>query len=208
MTNIYDKKKNILGADGPRRNDLPTFQDVNVEIPNEVMQEIINVVESGTVNDLDRGIFLNQGEKFVGYLFGPEYRQIYLQEPLYDGCLETEYTEWNDRTPKLKKFMEDTFGEVCRSRISITPPGFKSEWHIDTDTSVLCRGQLIVQSDDCVLEFNRRGEESICDFKPGKIYFINVGWSHRLVNHSDKIPKISIVFGIRYKNIERYVKPL
>ena len=205
--NMYDKKKNILGKNGPRRDALPTFLDIGVEAPQEVIDEILNLVNTDSCNDLDRQVFLNQDDKFVNYL-GPKYRQIYLQEPSYDGCLEEEYLEWNDKSPKLQKFMEELFGDVCRARISITPTDFESHWHIDTDTSVLCRAQLIIQSDGCGIEFNRRNEISYCDFKPKRVYFINVGWSHRLVNFNKDIPKISIVFGIHYKNIEKYVKPI
>lgn len=203
----YDKKKNVVGSNGPRRHELPTFADIGVEVPDEVMQELLDLVNNDTRNDLDRKAFLNQNENFVGYL-GERYRQIYLQEPSSEGCGEEGYTVWNGLTPKTQKYMESIFGNICRARISITPTDFASHWHIDTDTSVLCRAQLIVQSDGCGLEFNRRNEESFCDFKPGKIYFINVGWMHRLINPHKELPKISIVFGIHYKNIEQYVKTI
>lgn len=203
----YSKKKNVVGINGPRRDELPTFSDLGVDVPQEVIQELLDLVNTNKRNDLDRKAFLNQNEEFVGYL-GERYRQIYLQEPASEGCGEEGYTEWNGLAPKTQKYMESILDGVCRARISITPVDFASHWHIDTDTSVLCRAQLIVQSDGCGLEFNRRNNKSFCDFKEGNVYFINVGWSHRLVNPSKDVPKISIVFGIKYKDIEKYVPKL
>ncbi|MFP3345810.1 hypothetical protein R0J87_25335, partial [Halomonas sp. SIMBA_159] len=76
------------------------------------------------------------------------YRQVLLQQqtPETDPDIEQNYQQWISGTEKTQQFMTETFGTVCRSRIAVTPPGQSLEWHIDTDTSVLCRIQIGLQT--------------------------------------------------------------
>lgn len=200
----YTRRRNVVGQNGPRRDELPTFKNLQLTLPRDVHWEIIREVNNNITNDLEQGLFLNQDESFV-YNLGDRYKQIYLQDPVEgsDKTLEENYTVWT-KTPYMQKFLEENFGEVCRARISVTPSDFASHWHIDTDTSVLCRVQVIIQSDGCRLEFDRRNVREDCDFISGETYFINVGWKHRLVNPSVEIPKLSVIFGIKYAQLDKF----
>ena len=71
-------------------------------------------------------------------------------------------------------------------------------WHIDQDTSVICRAQLCLNENDSVFQFNRKGKIEEFSMKPGEIWFINTGWSHRVVTNT-KLRR-SAIFGFDYKD--------
>ena len=60
---------------------------------------------------------------------------------------ETLYTEWRDDIDctEIKKYFDNLYGEgkYYRARISVMAPGHELNWHIDTDTSILCRTQTM-----------------------------------------------------------------
>ena len=62
----------------------------------------------------------------------------------------------------IKKYLEDNFGEVYRARISVMPPGHELFWHIDTDTSVLCRMQLAIRAEGSEFQFRNRKTFFFC----------------------------------------------
>ena len=66
--------------------------------------------------------------------------------------------------------LEEKFGTVYRARISVMLPGHELFWHIDTDTSVLCRMQIAVDAENSSFQFRNRIEgERHLEMKNGKL---------------------------------------
>jgi streptogramin lyase len=73
-------------------------------------------------------------------------------------------------------------------------------WHIDADTSVICRAQICLNRNDSVLEF--RDKEGVHQLKmnPGEIWFINTGWNHRVVN--GETTRRSAILGFHFDDLK------
>ena len=78
----------------------------------------------------------------------------------------------------------------------------QSTGHIDTDTSVMCRVQIGVEVGESEFQFNRRNKIESFTMEPNELWFINVGWNHRVVNHSSDKPRIVIISGVLHENLE------
>jgi oxalate decarboxylase/phosphoglucose isomerase-like protein (cupin superfamily) len=78
-------------------------------------------------------------------------------------------------------------------------------WHIDTDPSVICRAQICIKHTKSVMEFNTKGQVHTLYMKPGDIYFINTGWSHRVVNNSDT-ERVVAIFGFEFSDLQPHIK--
>ena len=160
------------GTRGPTRHKLTSFKHIT-KVPKQVMSEIERIIKLQRCTE--EGVDVNE---------------------------ETNYNDWRDDTDVsvIKKYLEDNFGEVYRARISVMPPGHELFWHIDTDTSVLCRMQLAIRAEGSEFQFRNRieGERSLV-MENGNAYFVNTGWSHRVVNKDNW--RVVLIFGIEYNNI-------
>ena len=194
------------GDRGPTRHKLTSFKHIT-KAPNKVMDEIKRIMTEIKEDDLgtDKYQISNSYDLKNSFNATGGYRQILLQRntvPDADINEETNYNDWRDDTDisVIKNWLEETFGEVYRARISVMPPGHELFWHIDTDTSVLCRMQLAVDTEGSEFQFRNRIEGyRALTMEDGHAYFVNTGWSHRVVNN-DKW-RIVLIFGIEYKNI-------
>ena len=181
------------GTRGPTRHKLTSFKHIT-KVPKQVMSEIERIIKDIQTDDLgtDNYQISNSYDLCNAFNAMGGYRQILLQRCTEEGVdvnEETNYNDWRDDTDVsvIKKYLEDNFGEVYRARISVMPPGHELFWHIDTDTSVLCRMQLAIRAEGSEFQFRNRieGERSLV-MENGNAYFVNTGWSHRVVN-KDKI---------------------
>ena len=123
-----------------------------------------------------------------------QYRQILIQEKAVDEVTVDEhtYTQYNEDVTV------PFFDQVYRLRISEMPPGHELNWHIDSDTSVMCRAQICLTENDSVFQFKRKGKIEEFTMKPGELWFINTGWSHRVVA-GDTSRRVAI-FGFDFKD--------
>lgn len=205
MTNTsQEARSHVRGDRGPRRNTLPTFERLSKLVPDAVIDEARQIAYAdATRNDLRSDNYKISVDCPLPDLFSQEYRQILLQEqvPDTDSHDEANYTVWSDTCPEIRKYMESTFGAVNRTRVTVLAPGEELSWHIDTDTSVMCRVQIGVEVEGSEFQFNRKGKVESFIMDPKELWFINVGWSHRVVNFSDK-PRIVIIAGVLHKNLE------
>ena len=137
-------------------------------------------------------------------MFANEYRQILLQEqvPDTDQYDEANYTVWRSEAHHIRQYLERTFGKVNRARVAVTPPGGELAWHIDTDTSVMCRVQIGVNVNDCEFQFNRKGDEESFRMEPNELWFINTGWEHRVVNHSPTAARVVVIAGVLHEDLK------
>ena len=78
--------------------------------------------------------------------------------------------------------------------------GNELNYHIDTDTSVLCRVQIPAQTTGSLFQWKTKTEEVSLEMQPGNAYFVNTGWLHRVINPTDDI-RIVLLFGIDYNNL-------
>ena len=54
-------------------------------------------------------------------------------------------------------------------------------WHIDSDTSVMCRAQICLNDNDSVFQSKRKGVVEEFKMKTGEMWFINTGWAPELL---------------------------
>jgi len=194
------------GDRGPTRHKLTSFKHLT-KAPANVMDEIKRIMTEITEDDLgtDKYQISNSYDLKNSFNATGGYRQILLQRNTIPGAdinEETNYNDWRDDTDVsvIRNFLEETFGTVYRARISVMPPGHELFWHIDTDTSVLCRAQIAVDAENSSFQFRNRIEgERHLNMENGNVYFVNTGWSHRVVNEKDR--RIVLIFGIEYKDI-------
>ena len=194
------------GTRGPTRHHLTSFKHIT-QAPKEVTDEITRIMNEITEDDLgtDKYQISNSYDLKGSFNATGGYRQVLLQRNTIPGAdinEETNYNDWRTDTDIsiIKNFLEEKFGTVYRARISVMPPGHELFWHIDTDTSVLCRMQIAVDAENSSFQFRNRIEgERHLEMKNGNVYFVNTGWSHRVVN--EKEWRIVLIFGIEYKDI-------
>jgi len=73
-------------------------------------------------------------------------------------------------------------------------------WHIDADTSVICRAQICLSNSDSVLEFrDKKGIHKLV-MQKGDVWFINTGWNHRVVNGNNI--RRSAILGFHYNDLK------
>lgn len=198
------KRSHVRGSNGPRRNQLPTFAKLKTDVPDIVTEEARRIIyEDATRNDLRTEKYQISIECPLPDLFSAKYRQVLLQEqvPDTDPQDESNYSVWTDGCEEIRAYMESVFGKVNRTRVTILPPGEELDWHIDTDTSVMCRVQIGVEVDGSEFQFNRKNNIESFTMNPNELWFINVGWTHRVVNHSPDKYRIVIIAGVLHEDL-------
>jgi hypothetical protein len=204
VNNLEGARSHVRGNRGPRRNTLPTFERISKQVPDAVLEEARQIAYAdASRNDLRTDKYKISVDCPLPDLFSQEYRQILLQEqvPDTDTHDEANYTVWSDTCPQIQQYMESIFGAVNRTRVTVLASGEELDWHIDTDTSVMCRVQIGVDVDGSEFQFNRKGKIESFIMDPKELWFINVGWSHRVVNYSDT-PRIVIIAGVLHENLD------
>ena len=177
MNKLEGARSHVRGNRGPRRNTLPTFERISKQVPDAVLEEARQIAYAdASRNDLRTDKYKISVDCPLPDLFSQEYRQILLQEqvPDTDTHDEANYTVWSDTCPQIQQYMESIFGYVNRTRVTVLAPGEELDWHIDTDTSVMCRVQIGVDVDGSEFQFNRKGKIESFIMDPKELWFINV----------------------------------
>ena len=205
------QRQRVIGNNGPRRHELVCFNKLD-DVPVEVVDQIFEITNIYSENDLggDQYQISQHCDLENAFQATGGYRQILLQkckELEVDVINETNYNVWNDSLPydKIKKYLEETFGTVCRTRISVMPPGHELGWHIDTDTSVLCRIQICARGAGTRFQYNVKNHINEFTMKQGEMYFVNVGWTHRVIN-AGKESRIVLIAGVNFSDIQENEK--
>jgi hypothetical protein len=176
-------------------------------IPRSVIEQILYIANTYKSNDLrgDNYQISQHCDVDTAFTSSLKYRQILLQE--LDKKAENEideslYNSWRSDidVSEIRNYLEKTFKSPYRARISIMPPGGDLNYHIDTDTSVLCRVQIPAKVQGSLFQWKTKQEQVDLQMEEGKAYFVNTGWLHRVVNNNDDI-RIVLIFGIDYDNI-------
>jgi len=201
------KKLRVSGNNGPRRHELKTHGLVTSDVPESVINEILNIANNYTGNDLGGDNYqISQHCDVKGAFTASEtYSQILLQQLDQDADSEideTNYTTWRTdlNTNSIQSYLNSVFKTPYRARISIMHGGNELNYHIDTDTSVLCRVQIPAQTQGSIFQWKTKTEEVTLDMQQGNSYFVNTGWLHRVTNESNNT-RIVLIFGVDYRNI-------
>ncbi len=201
------RRSRIAGTNGPRRHQMKTHGEVSNNVPDNVLQEILNIANNYKGNDLggDNYQISQHCDVKSAFTSSDTYSQILLQQLNQDADSEideTNYTTWRTDidTSSIQKYLEETFKMPYRARISVMHGGNELNYHIDTDTSVLCRVQVPVQTKGSLFQWKTKSEEISLDMHKGKSYFVNTGWLHRVTNDSENI-RIVLIFGVDYNNL-------
>jgi len=182
-----------------------THGTVANNVPQAVIDEILHIATSYTGNDLGGDNYQLSQHCDVKNVFtsSETYKQIILQECTAEDTIdETNYMHWrNDiSTTAIENYLTTAFVKPYRTRISVMHGGNELNYHIDTDTSVLCRVQIPAQTTGSLFQWKTKTEEVSLTMKLGEAYFVNTGWLHRVINPTDSI-RIVLLFGVDYKNI-------
>jgi len=204
---IEQTKKMRVKGTGPSRRELAVYKQLATVTADE-LDYLVSLGKNNTGNDLGSDAY--NISKHCHYLevfnANENYRQILLQrrDPEVHGSDVDEYlyTEWADadlvkNLPTLAKI----FRHVYRFRISVMKGHHELNWHIDTDPSVICRAQICLTPTRSVFEFKTKTDEHSLIMQPGEMYFINTGWSHRVVNHDDQERMVAI-FGFHFDDLD------
>lgn len=202
---IEQTKRTRVGGTGPRRNKLKTFCKIG-EVSPQVVSELNYILDTHSHNDIggdNYGISKNCNYEEVFHV-GSTYRQILLQEKARGDDPDIDeyaYTEWSNKhklrytRPALKELFDATY----RFRLSEMKDGHELNWHIDADTSVICRAHIGLNKNDSVFEFKDREGVKTLRINPGEVYFINTGWTHRVV--SGDITRRTAIIAFHFDNL-------
>ena len=199
------RKRRVSGNNGPRRHEMLTHGTVANNVPQAVIDEILHIANSYTGNDLGGDNYQLSQHCDVKNVFtsSETYKQIILQECTSENTIdETNYMYWrNDiSTTAIESYLTTAFVKPYRARISVMHGGNELNYHIDTDTSVLCRVQIPAQTTGSLFQWKTKTEEVSLDMQLGEAYFVNTGWLHRVINPTDSI-RVVLLFGIDYENL-------
>ena len=199
------RKQRVSGNNGPRRHQMQTHGVVSTDVPQNVIDEILKIAQSYTGNDLGGDNYQISQHCDVKSVFtaSETYKQILLQECTAEDTInETNYIYWRKDidTIAIEEYLTKTFIKPYRARISVMHGGNELNYHIDTDTSVLCRVQIPAKTTGSLFQWKTKTDEVSLDMQLGEAYFVNTGWLHRVINPADSI-RIVLIFGIDYDNI-------
>lgn len=206
------KRNRVKGKNGPTRKEMKAYGIVDSNIPEKVIQAILSIANNYTGNDLggDNYQISQHCDIKTTFTSSSTYSQILLQQlpchlssNKYSQIDEKNYLEWREDIKDIaiiKTYLNEKFKKPYRTRISVMEGGNELNYHIDTDTSVLCRIQIPVKISNSKFQWKIKEKEISLSMKRGNAYFINTGWLHRVINPG-KSNRIVLIFGIDYYNI-------
>tara|TARA_R110000868_G_scaffold52067_1_gene164747 strand:- start:2594 stop:3244 length:651 start_codon:yes stop_codon:yes gene_type:complete len=203
---IEQTKRARVGGTGPKRNKLKTFEKID-QVSQNVVDELNYILDTDTRNDIggdNYGISQNCNYEEV-FNVSDKYRQILLQKKIEDSSDDVNeylYTNW-DPNHNLRYTMPTInrlFDNVYRFRMSEMKGDHELNWHIDADTSVICRAQICLKESDSTLEFKDKAGIHQLRMYPGEVWFINTGWNHRVVNGG--AVRRSAIFGFHFNDLK------
>jgi hypothetical protein len=198
---INSKRQRVRGT-GPSRKELPAFLEL-ATVPDEVIDFLKLFLKSCPESTIGGDNYEIAKTIDVSKTFNVDkdnYKQFLIQTHLGEQASEFDYTEWVAGSDVLKDFLLTHFNAVYRSRISLMKPDHIIPWHIDTDPSVVCRAQICVSTGNNTFDFETKSGIESLKMQPGKMYFINTGWKHRVINgESDRIV---LIFAFKFEDLK------
>lgn len=193
-----------------KRGDLKSFLKIG-QFSESGLKRLNLILDQCQSNDLGSNLY--EISKYCDFekVFNANknYRQVLLQSSIGDqnenSMNEYLYSKWISEydVTEIRKELNLLFNNVYRFRLSEMAEGHELNWHIDTDPGVIARAQICLSHNQSSFQFSRRGAEESYGMDVGGIYFVNTGWSHRVVNR-DSLRRVAI-FGFKleeFKNLE------
>ena len=199
---ISNKMK--VRGDGPNRRSLPSYQLLGHLEPS-VMARAQQLCATITACSCGSEQYPLSKDHPLKTEFGEDYLHHLLQHPATDGL------DWRDYTVSadpLVDALQAALGGMLfyRARLSKLPSRGTVPWHIDTDTSVTCRLQFMIQGTS-VWSIRRDGTEIEQRLNVGVIWFCNSGFSHQIVNDG-LFDRWVLIIDCDYSEIEKAFAPL
>lgn len=207
MTNkclIEQTKRLRVKGTSPSRKKLKIFCKLGT-VSNQTIDELNSILDYNTNNDIGGDNYTISSNCNYEEVFnvGNTYRQILLQ--LNDNetpstVNEYEYNQWstNYNLTSTKRDLNLLFNNVYRFRLSEMQSNHLMNWHIDADTSIICRAQICLNANNSIYEAKDKSDYYSLQMKVGEVWFINTGWPHRVVNNEGL--RRSAVFGFDYND--------
>ena len=199
----------VLG-DGPNRSQLPLYYEL-CEFPLDAAKELLEyAAKQNAKNDL----FSLDRQKIAYHCplqqrtpEGYQHLLLTVCDANSNSLDEKNYTVWTEEAKELRVYhwFQKFFPSAFRVRMAVLPPKSEFSWHIDTNTSVACRCSVSLHQHDSRFEIKKREVTTQVPLDPGKVFFTNTAYSHRVYNMDEK-PRINLVFGIRYEGLEAYFR--
>lgn len=192
---IERTKRTRVKGTGPRRTEMVTFAKLG-DVSSELLEQLKNILSLNPQNDLGGDDYNISQQCNLENVFNAvgNYRQVLIQESVHDKptASEFEYTQF--------KYSVNIpwFDTVYRLRLSHMGSNHVINWHIDTDTSVMCRAQICLNENDSVFRFKTKTGIEEFSMKPGEMWFINTGWPHSV--EGGELDRSVAIFGFEYKD--------
>lgn len=192
---IEKTKRTRVRGPGPRRNEMLTFAKI-CDVDTELLEQLKSILLENPQNDLGGDGYNISQQCDIENVFNAadSYRQVLIQKSIHDENTASEF-DYSDYVYDVKV---PWFKTIYRLRLSHMGPGHTINWHIDTDTSVMCRAQICLNENDSVFKFKTKDGIEEFKMKPGEMWFINTGWPHS-VEGGEKERAVAI-FGFEYKD--------
>lgn len=211
MCGIEKSKRSRVNGSNPKRKELVPFLKI-ATIPEELIRELELILENDNKNYLgsDEYGISQQCDFEKVFKVEDKYRQVLLQlKPSDNSSLVDEfaYTEWDERvSEQLRMELSKFFENVFRFRLSEMKPLHALNYHIDSDTSVMCRAQICINPAGSVFDIKIKGKEYSLNMQRGDLCFVNTGWPHR-VRNGNGIRRVS-VFGFKFNELDKDIQQL
>jgi len=185
---MENTKRNRVRGKGPKRNQLVIFKKLG-EVSDETYEYLNNFLNENTHSDIGTDAYSITRNVDYEKVFnvGQKYRQVVLQKNKTsndDTIDEHDYDKWIIGSELIQGEIKRFFKKIYRFRLSEMQPKHSLNWHIDTDTSVMCRAQICLNENDSDFLFKDRKGIYKLGMKPKEFWFINTGWPHAVENYT------------------------
>ena len=194
---IEKTKRTRVKGPGPRRTEMVTFAKIG-DVDLALLDQLRSILVRNPQNDLGGdGYNISQQCDLEGvFNAAGNYRQVLIQKSIHNHDTASEF----DYTNYVEPVEIPWFEKIYRLRLSHMGPGHTINWHIDTDTSVMCRAQICLNENDSVFKFKTKNGIEEFNMKPGEMWFINTGWPHSVEGGNTE--RSVAIFGFEYKDYD------
>jgi len=197
-------RRDRVNGTGPKRNQLVTFKKLG-EVSDETYEYLNKFLIDNPHSDIgsdDYSISRSCNYEKV-FNVGQSYRQVILQRNSSNNHYTVDeyiYKKWIPGSEIVQEEMKGFFNNVYRFRLSEMQPEHTLNWHIDADTSVICRAQICLNENNSTFLFKDKQGVHEFQMKPKELWFVNTGWSHTVTNDAGNVRKVAIL-GFHYDDL-------
>jgi len=193
-----------------KKQDLPTIADLKLDIDLKRLQtECDNLTEKFVDVRTANPMLCDNHMELVASVYD-NFEQINLTTPseilpyttsIKERLRRREEHLYNVPTPEFEgSYFQEIVSQLkaksSRVRITKLAPGKQIPFHVDYDVNYAVRCICPIYGGSNVVNlFKRDGKLEAYNLEDGHAYFLNIGYSHAVVNMSDK-PRIALMFSL------------